>query len=167
MTPAASRSAEPAGAGTSTSPSACAATVPPREEGPAGAGEAYALSAKTEREKFRQVIAGDLAEDLLQNGIAPALWASLLPGHLVARLLDLAGQTPLLPVVTLRFRRYAVEDRVHRLTLDLDVRTNTGKRLPCHVLEYKSTRTDADFPLDVSLPPIKLSKFLWATTVAP
>ncbi len=131
------------------------------------AGGAYALSAKTEHEKFRQVIAADLAEGLLQSGIAPAVWSSLLPAHLVARLLDLAGQMPLLPVVTLGFRRYAVEDRIHRLTLDLDVRTNTGKRMPCHVLEYKSTRTEADFPLDVSLPPIKLSKFLWATAVAP
>ena len=139
----------------------------PGGRGAGGEGEVYTLSAKTEREKFRQVIAGDLAEDLLRNGIAPALWSSLMPAHLVARLLDLAGQMPLLPVVTLCFRRYAVEDRIHRLTLDVEVQTNTGKRLPYHVLEYKSTRTDADFPLTVSLPPIKLSKFLWATGMAP
>lgn len=130
-----------------------------------GPTEAYALSAKTEQEKFRQVIAGDLAAALLQDGIAPTAWSSLLPAHLVARLLDLAGPLPLLPVVTLCFRRYAVEDRVRRLTLDLDIRTNTGKRMPCHVLEYKATRMDADCPLTVPLPPIKLSKFLWATAM--
>ncbi len=137
----------------------------PGGRGAGGEGEAYALSAKTEQEKFRQVIAGDLAEALLQDGIAPTAWSSLLPAHLVARLLDLAGPLPLLPVVTLGFRRYAVEDRARRLTLDLDIRTNTGKRMPCHVLEYKATRLGADCPLTVPLPPIKLSKFLWATGV--
>jgi len=137
--------------------------IAPLARGAGGEGEVYALSAKTEQEKFRQIIAGDLAEGLLRDGIAPAAWSSLLPAHLVARLLELAGQMPLLPVVALRFRRYAVEDRIHRLTLDLDVRANTGKRMPCHVLEYKSTRTDTSFPLAVPLPPMKLSKFLWAT----
>jgi hypothetical protein len=132
-----------------------------------GTTEAYALSVKTEQEKFRQIIAGDLAEALIQDGIAPTAWSSLLPAHLVARLLELAGPQPLLPVVTLCFRRYAVEDRVHRLTLDLDVRANTGKHMPCHVLEYKSTRMDTDCPLAIPLPPIKLSKFLWATSVDP
>lgn len=129
-----------------------------------GAGEVYAVSAKTEKEKFRQFLPSDRAALLLADGIAPDLWPFLLPAHLVARLLELVGQTPLVPVVAVCCRRHAVEDSVNRLTLDLDVRTDTGKVYPSHVLEWKSSRRGADLALPVRLRPIKLSKFLWATT---
>jgi hypothetical protein len=63
-------------------------------------------------------------------------------------------------------RRYAVEDKQDRLTLDVDVATDTGKALPTGVLEFKSTVAAAGPPPALSslgLRPIKLSKFLWAT----
>ena len=53
-----------------------------------------------------------------------------------------------------------------RLTLDLCVATDTGKRLPCGVLEFKSIDAGAGPPgrlPALGLRPIKLSKFLWAT----
>jgi hypothetical protein len=125
----------------------------------------YALSAKTETVKFRQEIPPPLAAALLGQG--PTVPSAVpLPGALLARLLELARDEPLLPVVTVYFRRYSVEDDRDRLTLDTDVRTDTGKCFPASVLEYKSV--DPASPPDpvfgaLGLRPIKLSKFLWAT----
>ena len=99
-------------------------------------------------------------------GGATQLLVELLPGDLVARLLDLAGDQALMPVATVCTRRYAVEDKTDRLTLDVDVRTDTGKSLYADVLEFKSTQPDAEPPQPLAvlgLRPIKLSKFLWAT----
>jgi hypothetical protein len=125
----------------------------------------YALSAKTEAAKYRREIPAPQAADLLAQG-APVPSSVPLPGDLLARLLDLTGGQPLLPVVTVRFRRYATEDALDRLTLDTDVRTDTGKRFPASVLEHKSVSPDnAPYPAfpALGLKPIKLSKFLWAT----
>jgi hypothetical protein len=121
----------------------------------------YAFSAKTEQGKYRREIDSQLAEALLQTGIHSHEWTDLLPADLVARLLDLAGDAPLVPVVCVGFRRYAVEDSQDRLTLDVDIKTDTGKCFPSSVLEYKSTQEDVRF--DFAFRPIKLSKFLWST----
>jgi len=91
-----------------------------------------------------------------------------LPAHLQARLVSLVGDEPLLPAACVLAHRYAVENERDRLTLDVDVRTDTGKRMPAAVLEFKSIDEDAAPPggLAVARPrPIKLSKFLWATEV--
>jgi hypothetical protein len=48
------------------------------------------------------------------------------------------------------------------------VRTDTGKVLPCSVLEFKSSHPENLPPAalgNLALRPIKLSKFLWATQV--
>jgi len=124
----------------------------------------YALSAKTEAQKFRVEIPTYQAEDILMNGAARPIMEELLPADVLARLNELADDRPLLPVVAVCFQRYAVEDDVHRLTLDVDVHTDTGRCYPTHVLEQKSIRKDAGPLLTVPLRPIKLSKFLWATT---
>jgi hypothetical protein len=133
----------------------------------AGQEERYALSVKTESEKFRLELAPGQADDLLRAGLGPGpAFAGLLPAHLLARLDELAGAGRLLPVVTVRARRYAVEDAQDRLTLDAGVTTDTGKCLPCGVLEFKSTDAGASPPgrlPTLGLRPIKLSKFLWAT----
>jgi hypothetical protein len=126
--------------------------------------ESYALSAKTEGRKFRTPVRPAVAHLALQGDLSGAI--RLLPADLLARLLELAGEEPLGPVVSVCTRRYAVEDDQDRLTLDLDVHTDTGKRLAAHILEFKSTRPgqpppDALAALD--LRPIKISKFLWAT----
>jgi hypothetical protein len=99
---------------------------------------------------------------------AAAGLAGLLPADQLARLVELAGKEPLLPAVAVLAARYAVEDDTDRLTLDLDVATDTGKRLPFGVLEFKSRLPGAALaPAVAALPlrPIKLSKFLWATEV--
>jgi hypothetical protein len=127
-------------------------------------GEVYALSAKTESHKFRLELDSLQAEAIL--GGEAKLLLELLPGDLLARLLELAGEAPLVPVVTVLARRYAVEDETNRLTLDLDVRTDTGKSLDTGVLGFKSTRKTAVPPAalaGLNLRPIKISKFLWAT----
>src|SRR5438270_529200 len=81
--------------------------------------------------------------------------------------LTLAVARPLLPVVTVRFTRYAVEDDVERITLDTAIGSNTGKVFPANILEQKSTQSPA-LPMPALLrlgyPPVKLSKFLWATS---
>lgn len=128
-----------------------------------GADEAYALSAKTETQKFRRALDPALAELLLQGGMPGPALAELLPGDLVARAMELAGDTPLEAVVAVAFRRYAVEDTVHRLTLDCRIVTDTGKRFPMNVLEMKSTQADTGLPVPQPLRPMKMSKFLWAT----
>ena len=84
---------------------------------------------------------------------------------MLARLLELADNTPVKPVVCVLCRRYAVENDQDRATLDSCVRTNTGKHLPFNVLEFKSTEPDDPPEPLAALRPIKLSKFLWATAV--
>jgi hypothetical protein len=131
-------------------------------ESPDGS-EFYALSAKTEKEKFRTAIHPDAADQLLSN---PELVTDYLPGNLLARLAEIADDDDLLAVVTVCAHRYAREDDTDRLTLDLHVHTDTGKQLPSGVLEFKSTQADAEPPQPLAvlgLRPIKLSKFLWAT----
>jgi hypothetical protein len=124
-------------------------------------GETYALSAKTESEKFRLEIDGDTFAAIL--GGAPGVLAAALPPHLAGRLLVLNDSV--VPAVCVRCRRYAVENDNERYTLDCAVHTDTGKCLPFNVLEYKST--DDGFVGDPipGLRPTKLSKFLWATEV--
>src|SRR5213078_1562636 len=95
----------------------------------AGAG-VYAISAKTESQKFRREIDSDYAESLLHSGIVPSALVGIMAPDLIE------GEN-LEPVVTLCFRRYAVEDDQHRLTLDTHVESDTGRRYPSHVLEQK------------------------------
>jgi hypothetical protein len=125
--------------------------------------DAYALSAKTEHAKFRVAISSTNADAIL-NGHFETI-AKLLPADLLARLLELADTTPVKPVVCVQCRRYAVEDDQDRLTLDCDIRTDTGKTLPHAVLEFKSTAPDAPPESLAALRPTKPSKFLWATEV--
>jgi hypothetical protein len=123
----------------------------------------FALSAKTETEKWRQVVAPEIAAALLAGG---RVLDGLLPGHLLARLQELTRGADLVPVVAVGAYRYAGEDPRDRLTLDVDVATDTGKCLDVAVLEFKSTDPAAPPPgslLALNLRPLKLSKFLWAT----
>jgi hypothetical protein len=126
--------------------------------------DTYALSAKTESEKWRVEIEPAHAELLLAGAAQPA---ADLPAHLRARLMELGAEI-LRPVVAISCRRYAVENERDRLTLDVAVRTDTGKCLPHGVLEFKSGDKDAGPPgrlPGLGLRPIKLSKFLWGTEV--
>jgi hypothetical protein len=134
---------------------------------PEGATPTFAVSAKTEDAKVRREIDAATAARWL-SGATTEDAAQLLPADLFARLLDLAGEEPLLPVACVRACRYAVEDDEARLTLDVDVGTDAGKRLPHAVLEFKSNQPDAVVPDAVArlaLKPLKISKFLWATEV--
>jgi hypothetical protein len=126
--------------------------------------DAYALSAKTEGQKFRMPISSGLAEQFLNGN----LWAlsRQLPPDFQARLLELVGEEPLTPMVKVNCQRYAVEDDKDRLTLDVDVDTDTGRCLPAGILEFKSTDKSNEPPDhlgSLNLRPIKISKFLWAT----
>jgi hypothetical protein len=124
-------------------------------------GDAYALSAKTESEKWRREITSGLAHRLLDE---TATIAEQLPAHLAARLAELAGGGVCVPVVTVCCRRYAVEDDSDRFTFDVDVHTERGKRLPYGVLEYKSfAAVERVVNLPPGLRPLKISKFLWST----
>jgi hypothetical protein len=128
----------------------------------------YALSAKTESGKVRFPLEASDAEAILagQYGTWPR---DLLPADLQARLIELAGDRALVPVVTIHAQRYAVESSLGegaRLTLDTRIHTDTGKHSPFGVLEFKSD--DVHEPAPAGLPalnlrPIKSSKFLWAT----
>jgi hypothetical protein len=132
----------------------------------ADGGDTYALSAKTETEKYRVEIPSELAEGLIANGVATETLGDTLPANLMARLLELVADSSLQAVVTICFRRYAVEDEVDRFTLDCGIETDTGKCYPSNVLEYKSTvSTGTPIVQGVTegLRPIKLSKFLWST----
>ena len=63
--------------------------------------------------------------------------------------------------------RYAVESSTDRLTLDSSIRTSTGKLFWTNVLEVKTIAKPYTPPPEVTrwgLHPIKLSKFLWATS---
>jgi hypothetical protein len=124
--------------------------------------EVYALSVKTEDRKLRVPLTRDQAELLLTGGFPAGFWPDFLSADLVARLIDLCGDELLSPVVTVCSRRYAVEDTRDRLTLDVDIATDTGKHFASAVLEYKSTLTINHPPLMVPGRPIKLSKFKWA-----
>src|SRR5262249_44872969 len=129
-------------------------------------GKVYALSVKTEDQKWRAEIDADLAEFALAQGFDPRAFD--LPADLVARLQALAGDEPFEPVVTIGACRFSVEDERDRLTLDTAVGTDTGKRLPFGVLEFKSTAGDATPPQELralGLRRVKISKFLWATEV--
>lgn len=126
-------------------------------------GQAFALSAKTEDQKYRREIDSLQAEEILAGR---DFIQSLLPGNLIARLDSLTNERQLVPVVQILSRRFAVQDNADRFTLDVDVRTNTGKVLPHHVLEMKSTEGQGAIPFDLdelNLAPTKLSKFLWST----
>jgi hypothetical protein len=137
---------------------------PARGSGGSYPAETYALSVKTESQKFRMEIEAEVAE-LVRSGNT-SLIQGLLPIDLVARLLELTRGEPLLSVVTVGAHRYAVEDEVNRLTLDTEVRTDTCKSLPIAVLEHKQAKTHGSPTPLMLLPglrPLKLSKFLWAT----
>jgi len=131
----------------------------------------YALSAKTEDQKARFEIAPNLATLFLLNKPSLDLFGAILTPDLYARLLEISdtGNTdfPIVPVVTVCAHRYAVENDTDRLTLDVDTHTDTGKVLPYHVLEFKSTADvppPPDFNVIPGLRPIHLSKFLWSTS---
>jgi hypothetical protein len=118
-------------------------------------GAVTALSAKTENEKFRVEVTATDIDSLL----------AALPANIIGRLMDIAGDKPLVPIVTIKCRRYAVENDDDRFTLDCDTCTDAGKQMPYSILEYKSnTYKDPAQPLqDLGLRPIKMSKFLWST----
>lgn len=122
--------------------------------------EVYALSAKTESEKFRVEIQRSDAENLLAYGLQAD--NRILPGNITARLMEIIDNKDLVPVVIVYFTRFAVEDDVDRLTLDVSINTDTGKQYPTSVLEHKCTNKNSSiFPGD-GLRPMKISKFLWA-----
>jgi hypothetical protein len=134
-------------------------------QGNARTPEVYALSAKTESEKWRLEVTAAVAHTVLA---VPGNLVSFLPGNLAARFWDLTAGNDLLQAASICCRRYAVENSQDRFTLDIDVHTDTGKRLAYAVLEHKSTDADASSPgslLSLPLRPVKLSKFLWATGV--
>jgi hypothetical protein len=122
-------------------------------------GATTAISAKTEDQKFRVEVTATDIDSLV----------GALPQNLQARLMDLAGDKPLVPVVTIKCRRYAVEDDQDRFTLDCDTCTDAGKEMPFSILEYKSNTKKQQWPLmqaldAMGLRPIKMSKFLWSTS---
>jgi hypothetical protein len=129
--------------------------------------DAYALSAKTEDQKFRAEIPDAVAEALVSGEDVTGPLGSYLPGDLLARLLELTSGKPVRPVVRINCQRYAIEDDEDRFTLDVDVRTDLGKVMPYGVLEFKSTqkKTPPKALLAIGLHPLKLSKFLWSTRV--
>jgi hypothetical protein len=77
--------------------------------------------------------------------------------------LEIAGNKPLVPVVTVYTRRYAIEENEDRFTLDVDVQTDLGKSLPFSVLEFKTNefKPAAAALVAIGLKPIKISKVLW------
>jgi hypothetical protein len=130
---------------------------------PATGPEVYAISAKTESEKWRQEITAGAASGLLSRKLDIV---AQLPAHIAARINELSAG-PLVPVVMVHCHRYAVEDEADRLTIDIGVSTDRHKQLTFNVLEFKSSQPDST-PARIAalqLPPLKLSKFLWATRV--
>ena len=127
----------------------------------------YALSIKTEAGKWRTALDSWVAEDALGKPNAIDVLRAHIPGDLLARLFDLCGDEPLLPAVTVCFTRYAVESSTDRLTLDCGIVTSNGKIFPTNVLEVKTNSKPYEPPPEVlawHFSPIKVSKFLWATT---
>lgn len=136
-----------------------------RYASPATGLEGFALSAKTETEKFRREIAPELASQLLTGATVPA-YADLLPADLVARLQELAGDQVLRPIVATRCHRYATESSDDRLTLDVGITADVGRSLENAILEHKATDMGEWDPgrLPHNTRPIKMSKILWATS---
>src|SRR5438105_638938 len=127
----------------------------------------YALSVKTESGKYRVQMVADLAESLIGEGINGPADLTYLPGDFLARYLDLVDEEPLLPVIRVSMLRYAVESTTDRLTLDTGIETSAGKCYPSSVLEVKSVQRPYQAPFEVrqwGLSPLKISKFLWATS---
>jgi hypothetical protein len=89
----------------------------------------YALSVKTESEKYRVELPRGEARALLRaRPVDPAEeFGQYLPAHLLTRLLEISRDQPLVPTVCLRAYRYAVENEQDRLTLDTDIATITGR----------------------------------------
>jgi hypothetical protein len=150
---------------------AYAPTTRPGAPPSAGPDSAYAISAKTEEEKYREELEPALAEQIIRRGFALSGGGnapeSPFPAHITARLLELTDGEPIIPAVTVCFTRYAVENHTDRITLDCDIRTSTGKVFPTNVLENKTTgKPPRPIPelVDMGYNPVKLSKFLWATT---
>jgi hypothetical protein len=127
----------------------------------------FALSIKTEAEKWREEIAPAVAQSIFRD---PIFLLDHIPGRFRARLASF-GIEELCPVVGIQCRRYAVEDDDARLTLDVGVATSRQKKLGFHVLEFKAVPSEirvVELPHRVAqcnLNPLKLSKFLWATEV--
>jgi hypothetical protein len=127
----------------------------------------YALSLKTESGKWRTPIEGWKVDDALTKPNALNVLGDELPADLLARLIDLLDDEPLRPAVTVCFTRYAVESTTDRLTLDTAIVTSNGKAFPTNVLEVKTTAKPFEPIPEVirwGFSPIKLSKFLWAST---
>ncbi len=133
------------------------------------ANQLYAVSAKTEDQKWRLEIPSEEALGILSSPrLLAGLLDSVLPPDLRVRLDELIGEEPLQQAVTISCRRYAVESPADRYTLDVEVATDTGKCLSFAVLEYKSTDAEAVPSGQLTalpLRPLKLSKFLWASGV--
>lgn len=133
---------------------------------PDGQPNAWALSAKCDLGKWRQQISAQEAH-LIRTNQMPDWAETYLPANLLARLQGLVVDSANLVVcVNVRCRRYAVEDASQRFTLDVGLRTDLGKKYGCSVLEFKSVQEDAPVPSNLqrlSLRPLKLSKFRWAT----
>jgi hypothetical protein len=141
--------------------------APAQQPGLNGSEGIYALSAKTEEGKYRVQIPDEAAEAAYQPGNALDVLQGYLPADLLARLLDLIGDEPLGPAVTVCQTRYAVESTTDRLTLDCNITTSNGKVFPTNILECKASTKPYVPPPEVlqwGFSPIKLSKFLWATT---
>ena len=121
------------------------------------------------RGKFRTELSPTIAEATLTNPAAlHALLQTTPPPDHMARLLALADDALLAPVVTVCATRFAVENETNRFTLDLDVSTDMKKTLAVGVLESKTTAPSSlvlDWPGLLGLRTIKLSKFMWATEV--
>ena len=134
---------------------------------PPGGEELYAVGVKTQDQKLRLEI-DPLAAEATLSGQLPflTLIQNLLPASVLAQLQSLAGDEPLVPVARVYAHRYTVGDADDRLTLDTNVHTARGQRLPYGVLEFKSMDPGATPPGNLSsllLQPAKISKFLWAT----
>ena len=139
-------------------------TQPPGRNYPEGI---YALSAKTESGKWRAWIESWKAEDAFTKPNALSVLSDELPADILARVLDILDDEPVEPAVTVCFTRYAVESTTDRLTLDTEIRTSNGKVFPTNVLEVKTTTKPYESMPEVTrwgFSPIRLSKFLWATS---
>jgi hypothetical protein len=127
----------------------------------------FAFSIKTEDQKERIDIAPAVAESFLSGApIEMDLLAQILPPDLYAKVLGLIDDQPLYPVVTVFCTGYATEDDNLRFTLDTCTTTNTGKKLPFNVLEFKAIQGTPAPPASLPIArmnPLKLSKFLWST----
>jgi hypothetical protein len=125
----------------------------------------YAVSAKTEDEKDRFDVTTGVAQALLQKDDAFQLMSNILSPSLTARLWEIADEEPLFPVFTVLAHRFATENSEDRLTLDVEVHTDTCKVLEFAVLEFKSTGPQpipTELAIIPGIRPLKMSKYLWA-----